>query len=117
MKQLLIDTLTQLGFGEPSSQGSYQEGEPLPNSFFTFWNFETNPQYLSNKIIGKEYVYRVFFYSIDPSLTNSVLDKARTLLEQNNFHCGGDFDIDTDVEYYTGREMEVRYLQIYKEEQ
>ena len=111
IKQKLIDLLETFHY-PVSLQGSYQEGETLPDSFFTFWNYETNLRYKSNKVSEIEYVYRVFFYSKEPVLVNAIFKQVRELLINNNFHCTGDYDIDTDVESYTGREMEVRYLEI-----
>lgn len=110
IKQKLIDLLETFGY-PVSLQGSYLAGSDLPNSFFTFWNFETNLGYKSNKIVQIEYVFRVFFYSKDPTLVNTVLKQVRDLLIENNFHCSGDYDLETDVDSYLGREMEVRYLE------
>lgn len=113
VKQRIIDLLETFGY-PVSLQGSYEEGSKLPDSFFTFWNFETNLKFIDNDIQATEYVYRVFFYSRDPLLTNSVLTNTRRLLMENNFHCSGDYDIDSGEPSYTAREMEVRYLQINK---
>lgn len=116
VKQTLIELLETFGY-PVSLQGSYEEGSKLPKSFFTFWNYETNLKFVDNDIQATEYVYRVYFYSKDPMLTNSVLINTRKLLMNNNFHCTGDYDIDSGEAKYTAREMEVRYLQINKIEE
>ena len=109
MKQKLIDLLETFGY-PVSLQGSYEEDAALPESFITFWNYETNLVYADNEILTTEYVYRVFFYSTNKTLVNSVLNEVRKLLLKHNFHCSGDYDIESGIETYDGREMEIRYL-------
>lgn len=110
MKQTLIDILETFGY-PVSLQGSYEEGDELPESFITFWNYETNLRFIDNEIQATEYVYRVYFYSTDPITVNSLPSKVRNSLMKNNFHCSGDYDLDSEVDKYLAREMEVRYLQ------
>lgn len=110
MKQKLIDTLETLGY-PVSRQGSYEEGKELPDSFFTFWNYDTEPVFYSNDVKRTIWVFRVFFYSTDPLLTNTVLKQACKLLRQNNFLVGGEYDIDSGVQGYTAREVEINYIE------
>ena len=116
VKQKIIDLVKTFGYGEPSLQGSFPDGENLPDSFFTYWNYESNLRFSSNNITSTEYVFRIFFYSTNIILANSVLAKVRTLLMKNNFHCSGDYDIESGEASYYAREMEVRYLKTNKEE-
>lgn len=116
MKQKLIDLLKE-EFGYPVSlQGSYGKGKDekekkLPERFFTFWNYETEPIFYSNGVKRTIWVFRVFFYSTDPNLTMSVMKQACKLLRENNFFVGGDYDIESGVKGYTGREVEINYIE------
>lgn len=115
MKQLLIELLQTFGY-PVGLQGSYEEGQDLPETFITFWNYETNLRYYDNDVKMIEYVYRVYAYSSDPEIVNDLLGKVRKLLLNNNFFCSGDFDIESGKDDYDAREMEVRYLKTEKEE-
>lgn len=109
MKQKLIDILGTFGY-PVSLQGSYEEGKALPEAFFTFWNYDTEPISYSNGVTRTIWVFRVFFYSNDPSLTMSVMKQACKKLRENNFLVGGDYDIESGVKGYTGREVEINYI-------
>ena len=109
MKQKLIDLLETFGY-PVSLQGSYEEGGTLPNSFFTFWNYESEPIFYSNGVGRTVWTYNVYFYSKDPNLTNTVLKQACNLLRKNNFFVGGEYDIESGVQGYTGREVEIKYI-------
>ena len=110
MKQKLIDILETFGY-PVSLQGTYEEGAELPKSFFTFWNYETEPVFYSNDVKRNVWVFRVFFYSQDPTLTNTILKQACKKLRENNFLVGGAYDIDSGVPNYTAREVEVNIIE------
>ena len=110
MKQKLIDILETLAY-PVSLQGSYNEDEELPDTFITFWNYDTEPIYYSNGVKRTIWVFRVFVYSNDPLLTNNVMKEACNLLRNKNFFVGGSFDIDSGVKDYTGREVEINYIE------
>lgn len=110
MKQKLIDILETFGY-PVDLQGSYEKGKTLPKAFFTFWNYETEPIFYSNGVKRTVWVYRVFFYSTDPSLTMSTMKQACKLLRENNFFVGGDYDIDSGVKGLTGREVEINIIE------
>ena len=116
MKAKLIELLETFGY-PVSLQGSHSEDETVPEHEFTFWQFETNHTYYGNKIVLEEQVYRVFFYSTNPELANSIFKKVRPLLMKNGFHCSGDYDIESDEDNVDAREMEVRIKIKYKEEE
>lgn len=110
MKQKLIDVLESFGY-PVSLQGSYEEGQTLPDSFFTFWNYGTEPIFYSNDVKKTIWIFRVFFYSNDPILTNSVMKQACRKLRENNFLVGGDYDIASGVKTHTGREVEINIIE------
>ncbi len=110
MKQKLIDILETLGY-DVSLQGSYAEGSELPDTFITFWNYDTEPIFYSNGVKRTIWVFRVFVYSNEPLLTNNVMKEACKLLRDNNFYVGGSYDIDSGVNGYTGREVEINYIE------
>ena len=48
MKDKLRTLLETLGY-EAYEQGSFTSEEEYPNSFFTYWNYDTDSKYYSNK--------------------------------------------------------------------
>lgn len=110
MEDLLIQLLESFGY-PVIRQGSLGDN-PYPDYFFTFWNntsFDGN--HYDNKEISIISTFDVNFYSIDPTMTYSILRQARTLLKQNGFVISGDgYDLSSDEETHTGRGMEASYL-------
>lgn len=108
MKELLINTL--LTFGYPVIlQGSMNENEAYPDSFFTFWNNDTyDGDHYDNQPIDYVWDFDVNFYSTDPTLVNTKLLEAKTKLKQQGFIISGKgYDVASDYPTHTGRGMNV----------
>ena len=111
MKQKLIELLESLGY-EAFLQGSFTSEADYPESFFTFWNTDTENYYISNKKVETSWYFWINFYSTDPNLVETVTSKTAELLRKNNWIVDGEGkDIQTDSPNYSARELEVIYIQ------
>lgn len=106
MKELLISLLESFGF-PVFLQGSLEENEPYPQSFFTFWNNDSyDNNHYDNNPVSYTWSFDVNFYSVDPELVNTMLLNAKTLLKQNGFIITGKgYDVASDEPTHTGRGM------------
>lgn len=96
-----------------SRQGSYEEGEELPTSFFTFWNADSNgASYYDNGCHRTEWFWYVYFYTKDPSIIYSKLEEFIKLAKEKGFNVDGKgHDIPTDITYYLGRYVRLTYVE------
>ena len=111
MEDQLIELLQSLGYGV-YRQGSFNEDQRYPDSFFTYWNTES-PDHANydNEDYKTDWAFDVNFYSVDPDLTYSVLARARILLKQNNWIVPSrGYDVYSDEATHTGRGMQALYL-------
>lgn len=108
MKDLLISLLETFGF-PVFLQGTLNENEAYPDSFFTFWNNESSDAaHYDNNAIRYTWNFDVNFYSVDPALVNAKLLEAKTLLKQNGFIVPGKgHDLYSDEPTHTGRGITV----------
>lgn len=114
MIKKLIETLEQLDH-PVYKQGSLNENEVFPDSFFTFWNFQSDESVsFDDKPYYCNWGYWVYFYSCDPVLVENELLKAKDLLIKNGFEIyGKGEDIKSDLVSHTGRFMTVYYKEFY----
>lgn len=108
MKELLIKTLEPLGY-PIFQQGSLSEEEPYPESFFTFWNNETNgDEFYDNEEHSYIWNFDLNFYSSNPKLVNTKLLEAKALLKKVGFIITGKgYDIASDEATHTGRGINI----------
>lgn len=113
MKDTLISLLESFGY-PVLLQGSMSEDTAYPESFFTFWNNDSEDgNHYDNDAVSYVWDFDVNFYSIDPSLTNTLLLQAKKLLKQNGFIISGKgYDVASDEPTHTGRGMNVLYLEL-----
>lgn len=104
MKDELIKLLEQFQY-PVFLQGSMNDDEDYPPSFFTFWNFETPEDvHYDNDAARAVWGFWVYFYSNDPLLTNNKLEEARQLLKRSGWIVDGKGeDVASDVKTHTGR--------------
>lgn len=95
-------------------QGSLTVENGYPDSFFTFWNYDSpDHSHYDNHEYGTDWNFGVYFYSNNPELTYSVLADARILLKQNNWIVPSKgFDVRSDLPSHTGRGLTVFYLEV-----
>lgn len=108
MKDLLITTLTSLGY-PIFLQGSLSEEDVYPESFFTFWNnYSDGSEFYDNEEHACIWDFDLNFYSSDPELVNTKLLEAKTLLKAQGFIVTGrGYDVVSDEPTHTGRGINV----------
>ena len=96
-----------------SRQGSFAEGEELPQSFFTFWNADSNGLFhYDNKDHKTKWFWYVYFYTNDPSIIYSKLEEFIKLAKEKGFNVDGKgHDIPSDITYYLGRYVRLTYVE------
>ena len=108
MKELLIKVLEQLKF-PVFQQGSLNKNEAYPESFFTFWNNESEDnEFYDNKENSYIWDFDLNFYPSDPNLVNTKLLEAKKKLKENGFIIRGKgHDVASDEPTHTGRGINV----------
>lgn len=112
IKQLLIDTLSSFDY-PICQQGSMSNDEQYPDSFFTFFNNETNDDaFFDNQETMTIWDFDLNIYSIDPEVVNSALLEAKPLLKQAGFIVNGvGYDVLSDEPTHTGRGINILYIE------
>lgn len=111
IKDLLINTLTPLGYGIPRLQGSYGKEESYPESFITFFTIDSpDLAFYDNKSNCTAYYFNVTFYSSDPDLVNTVPETIAKKLEAVGFiRQGKGSDLTSDYSTHTGWNLNFIY--------
>lgn len=112
MVDLLIETLETFGY-PITLQGSIAENEEYPDSFFTFWNNNTDDSgFYDNEESRTIWDYDLNFYSNDTRLVNSKLIEAINLLKKKGFIADGKgHDVGSDEKTHTGRGVNLFYIE------
>lgn len=118
MKSDLIALLQTLGY-PVFLQGTLNANADYPDSFFTFWNFETpEAAYYDNDANRAVWGFWIYFYSIDPLKVETEPEIARKLLKQNGFILDGKAnDISVDRPTHTGAFFSVFKFENYNNEE
>lgn len=118
MKAALIALLETFGF-PVFLQGSLDTDEAYPESFYTFWNFETpEGAFYDDNANRAVWGFWVYFYSNNPQLVEEKTEAARQLLKTNGWiPQGKPHDIPADVKTHTGAFFEVFGIENYNEEE
>lgn len=117
MKNELITLLETLGY-PVFLQGTINSVEEYPESFFTFWNFETPEAAFYDNYPGRAvWGFWVYFYSTNPKLVETQPEAARKLLRSNDFILKGKAnDISVDKPTHTGAFFTVYKFEEYESE-
>ena len=117
MKDKLIKLLEPLGY-PVRLHGSLNPDEEYPETFFTFWNFETpEGSFYDNAAHEAIWGFWLYLYSDDASVLEKVLEEARHVLITNNWSADSrGEDVASDVSTHTGRMIEVYYIENYESE-
>lgn len=115
--ELLINTLKTFNY-DVVKQGSLPapSEKPYPNSFFTYWNFETpRSSSYDNKYRRARYGYWIYFYSCNPDdidwFLETTIKEAGDRLEEQGFIITGDGeDASSGIETHQGKMIEVYYI-------
>ena len=103
MKEQLITLLSGLGY-PVFLQGSLNSENDYPDSFFTFWNFDTpETSFYDNNPNRCVWGFWVYFYSTSPQLVEQVPEQARKQLRESGWILEGKAtDIKVDKPTHTG---------------
>ena len=112
MKDLLIRTLEQFGY-PVIQQGSLNEDEQYPETFFTFWNNSTDENsHYDNKPNNYVWDFDLNVYSSNPETVNSLLLEAKEKLIEVGFIVNGKgHDVASDESTHTGRGINVQIIE------
>ena len=113
MEDRLIELLKTFGY-PVNRQGSMNEDESYPDSFFTFWtNNSSSESHYDNESESTVYDFDVNFYSTDPLLAYEKLREAITLLKSESFIISGDgYDVASDEQTHIGRGVNALCLKV-----
>lgn len=109
-QQLLIEILETFMF-QVLKQGSLSKDSDYPDSFFTWWNYDSDSKtFYSNKSYKECYLFQICFYSCNPLNKDWFVEDVMLLviskLKENGFIINGEgFDIPSDKKSHTGRKI------------
>lgn len=110
--QQLIDTLQAV---RPAvyEQGTWPQGKPYPERFFTFWNADSADQnHYDNAATGCVWTVEVNYYGTDPLDVYSTLEAARVALLAAGWTISGKGRaVASDNPTHTGRGFTAYYLE------
>lgn len=100
---------------EYSRQGSYSDDDEYPESFFTFWNFDTPEDgFFDNKANRAVWFWQVYYYTSKPATLYSKMDEFKALVKEAGFIVQGKaHDVASDRPDYPGRMITVKYIENY----
>lgn len=110
----LENVFEQIGL-DYSRQGSYSDNSEYPESFFTFWNFDTPEEgFYDNEAKRTVWFWQVYYYTKDPSTLYTRMDEFIRLAKAEGFTVEGrGFDIASDRPDYPGRTIRIKYAEEY----
>ena len=94
-------------------QGSFTSTEDYPNTFFTYYNFNTPiEKSYDNNDFKTSWGYWINLYSVDPNLLEKTLIKARKLLKEKGWKIPtkGN-DIASDSPNHSAKELTIYYME------
>ena len=117
MKKYLIDLIKQVNTNV-FLQGSLNSVDDYPDSFLTFWNFETpEDQFYDNDSNRAVWGFWVYVYSNDPEELEQMEKSLIEIFKKDNksILSGKGTDVASDVNTHTGRMLTVYLNENYVE--
>lgn len=113
MKDKLINVLESLNYPY-FQQGTMNQEEGYPDSYFTFKNMNTSGDAFYNNEEHKTiWLFIVAFYSNNPDLIEKELLNAKKKLKEKGFIVSGKgYDVESDEPTQTGRGIVVKIIEI-----
>lgn len=110
MKNLLIETLSKVGFKEGETlflQGTFNPAEKYPDTFATFWAHTDDGEHFDNEVNSYEWAFTVILYSNNPAIVNEKPNEIRAALKAAGFiPQGKGQDVPSDEPTHTGWAMD-----------
>lgn len=91
-------------------QGSLSPAQEYPEAFFTFWNYDTEPQFYDDDAKREACHFWLYFYSSDPDLVDSVMKNTQKYLRTLGYFVGGATDAQSDEKTHTGKMCSISYI-------
>lgn len=112
VKDLLIETLSSFNY-PVIQQGSMSDSDEYPDSFFTFFNNDSNDtDFFDNQETRTIWDFDLNIYSNDPEVVNTALIEAKPLLKASGFIVNGaGHDVVSDEQTHTGRGINILYIE------
>lgn len=112
MEDLLISTLETFGY-PVIRQGSMDEKEKYPHTFFTFWNNGADGgSFYDDDEHSTKWYFDLNLYSRDPEIVSSKLVEAKKKLKEVGFSVyGKGYDLPSDEPTHIGRGIDVIYYE------
>ncbi len=113
MKDEIVSILEGLKY-PVFQQGTMNQEEGYPDSYFTFKNMNTTgDSFYDNEEHKIVWLFIVAFYSNNPKLVNTELLKAKSKLKEKGFIVSGKgYDVESDEPTQTGRGIAVKKIEI-----
>lgn len=104
---------------EYARQGSYSDESEYPESFFTFWNYDTPEDGFFDNEAGRAiWFWKVYFYTNNPAILYSKMDEFIALAKEEGFVVEGRaHDIQSDRPDYPGRMITIKYIEVYEKQE
>jgi hypothetical protein len=110
MREALIKILEATGY-PASMQGTIGE---YPESFYTFWNYETPETYYDNNPVNAVWGFWIYFFSTDPALVESETSAVIARLRAAGWTVAGrGEDALSDEPTHTGRRLTIYKKELY----
>lgn len=112
MEDKLIEVLSTFGY-DVHRQGSLASENDYPDSFFTFWNNNSEDgNHYDNQAISCIWDFDVNFYGKDVVLVYKTIDGAINLLKQNGFIISGrGYDVPSGKQSHIGRGVNALFIE------
>lgn len=114
MIEKLLSILEQFGF-PVYRQGSMNDDDQYPPSFFTYWNFETpEDSHYDNDAARAVWGFWVYFYTDNPEIIDTKLFEAANALKNSGWVVDGrGQDVASDEPTHCGRMITCRFIENY----
>lgn len=114
MREKIYSLLSSFGY-PVFLQGTLNDKQDYPDSFFTYWITEApESSHYDNVPHACDWGIWLYFYSNDPELVDSVPLSAKALFKQNGFVFEGKpIDAASDTETHTGTMLTCYYKEVY----
>lgn len=113
MFNLLEEIFQELGY-EYVRQGSFEEDDTIPPSYFAYWNNDSPLQsHYNNESHRAVWRWTIYFYTNDPKLIYSEMDRFLKLAKQKGFVISDKgSDIPSDLPRYYGRITQIEFNEL-----
>lgn len=100
IKQYLVDILSSSGY-EVYKQGTMLDTNTYPDSFYTYYNIDSEELYYDDESYAIVRHFTICFYTNDIKILQKEVDSMRKILKNNRFIVSADEDISpSDKSHY-----------------